>query len=164
VYLPSVRHTKHLSNSQRSDSFFGTDFSYEDIEPKRARDFEATYVGAATDYEGCREISVRSRAGISSTYDHMVACIEPERGIIRWIDYYRQPDQPFKRLVVSPGSIRSIGNSFIPFSMTMATAARQTQTTFETDSYELVDDIPDRLFNSQNLEFGDAKHDRVIAE
>lgn len=164
VYLPALRSTRRLSASQRSDSFFGTDFCYEDVEPKRAEDFTASFVREVEDFEPCREIEVRSRDGIESSYHHMVACIEARRGVFHWIEYYKEADAPFKRLVISQDSIREVRGHFIPFSMTMRTAGRDSETRFESDSYEVVDEIPERLFSSWNLEAGDAKRDRGIAD
>ena len=39
----AARLTRRLSSSQRADSFFGTDLSYEDVEPKRISDYEVVW-------------------------------------------------------------------------------------------------------------------------
>ena len=54
VYLPALRMTRRISSSQRADSFFGTDLSYEDVEPKHADDYDVTPGGARRGRRGLR--------------------------------------------------------------------------------------------------------------
>ena len=161
VYLPATRTTRHLSANQRGDSFFGTDLSYEDIEPKYVEDYDARRV-AAEDGEdgGCHPIELRARAHFESTYERMVSCIEEERGIILWTKFY-QRGAVVKRLEIDPGSVRKIGERFIPFTMTMSSMRQRSQTVVRTESYEIRPAIPDELFSTWNLEAGDANRDRT---
>ena len=159
VYLPAIRRTKHLSSAQRADSFFGTDLSYEDVEPKRAADFEAVAVGAGSAGEiACTRVVATPRPDYVSAYERMELCIEPERGIPLWIDFH-SGGKVAKRLSVDPASVRAVGDAWIPFEMTMERTA--TATRMSTRSYELRPEIPDTLFNTWNLEAGDDKRDRA---
>ena len=159
VYLPAARITRHLSSAQRADSFFGTDFCYEDIEPKEAVDYVTRLVGS--DFLGgrpCALVEIRTRDGIDSVYERMVSCIEVERGVIYWTDFYRK-GAIVKRLEIDPASIRAIGTRFIPFEMTMKTLRSESETLLRTESYDLRPEIPDSLFTTWNLEAGSAKRD-----
>jgi hypothetical protein len=159
VYLPALRMTRRISSSQRADSFFGTDLSYEDVEPKHAGDYEVAPGGAAEDAEGCVVMEIRARAGFASTYERMLSCIEPERALIRWTDFYRAGNR-VKRLRMDPQSVRPIGERFIPFLITMETLRTRSRTEVRTHSYELVKKLDEKLFNTWNLEAGDADEDR----
>ncbi len=160
VYLPAVGRTRHLSSSQRADSFFGTDLSYEDIEPKEAGDFEARVAGAGSHESApCVILEVTARPSFESTYDRMLSCIERERGVIYWTDFYRR-GEVVKRLEIDPASVREIGTRHIPFAMTMTTPRRRSETQVLTESYEIRPAIPDTLFSTWNLEAGDAARDR----
>jgi hypothetical protein len=160
VYLPGLRRTKHLSSSQRGDAFFGTDLSYEDVEPKRAEDYHASWIGAGG-HEGqpCLLIEIVARPEIDTAYDKMVSCIEAERAIILWTDFYER-GKVSKRLEVELADIRSVAGRFIPFSMTIRTPRKRSETRYLTSRYELRTDIPDELFSTWNLEAGDARRDR----
>jgi hypothetical protein len=163
VYLPAVGRTRHLSTSQRADSFFGTDLSYEDVEPKRAADYEVRRIGSElVDGTACERVDIRAGAKFESTYDRMVACIEPERAVILWMDYFRG-EKAVKRLTIDPTSLQPVGARLIPFKMTIASARGRSETEVRTESYELHPVIPDSLFSTWNLEAGDADRDRSQA-
>lgn len=159
VYLPALRMTRRISASQRADSFFGTDLSYEDVEPKHAEDYEVAPGGAAEDAEGCVVLDIRARPSFVSTYERMLSCIEPERALIRWTQFYRA-GAPVKRLRMDAASVRPIGDRFIPFLIVVETLRTRSQTQVRTQSYELVEELPEKLFSTWNLEAGDAGSDR----
>ena len=160
VYLPALSLTRRLSAAQRADSFFGTDLSYEDIEPKQASDYEVRLVprDAATS-DACLPVEWKARPGIESTYERMVSCIEPERAVFHWTDFYRR-GKHLKRLQVDLGKIEPVGERFIPFLMTMRTLRTGSETQVVTLDYELRTDIPEDFFGIRNLESGTADRDR----
>ncbi len=133
VYLPAIGRTRHLSGSQRGDSFFGTDLSYEDVEPKQAGDYRVRPVGSE-EVGGltCSLLEIRPRPDFESTYERMVSCVEPRRALILWTDFYRR-GKVVKRLEVDPGSVREIGTKFIPFSMTVKTPRQRSETLVSTE-------------------------------
>ncbi len=163
VYLPAARLTRHLSNSQRADSFFGTDLAYEDIEPKYIEDYDVRIAGSDS-LAGipCTLLELHNRQTFESTYDRLVSCVEEQRGVILWTDFYRD-GKATKHLEVDPASIRNIGIRFIPFAMTMTDLRRQSKTAITTTTYNIHPNIPDTLFSTWNLEAGDARRDRSQA-
>ena len=163
VYLPALELTRRISAAQRADSFFGTDLSYEDIEPKWGPDYDVRRVVEDGGGEDCVRLEIVAAEGFDSTYERMVSCIEPERAVIHWTDFYRR-GQLVKRLEVDLGSVRPIGERFIPFVMTMRSARSGSETQVLTRSYELTRKIPDRLFSTWNLSAGDADRDRSRVE
>lgn len=163
VYLPGVRLTRHLSASQRSDSFFGTDLSYEDVEPKRVEDWEVAWADEGEAYDRpCALVELRVREGLESAYERTRSCIERERAIILWSDFYRH-GSVLKRLEIDPEQVKLVGNRYIPFLMTMTTPKMRSETRIITESYDLREAIPDELFSTWNLEVGDARRDRTNA-
>jgi hypothetical protein len=161
VYLPAAERTMHLSASQRADSFFGTDLAYEDLEPKYAGDYDVTTLGQES-YQGlsCTRLELRPRPSFESSYDRMETCVEPERAIMLWTDFYVR-GRHWKRLTIDPDDVRPVQERFIPFRMTMSMPRRKSETVIETESYELRPEIPDKIFSVFNLESGDAKRDRI---
>ena len=162
VFLPALGMTRRLSAAQRADAFFGTDLSYEDIEPKRAQEYVVRELPEDAADADCVRLEIRAGEGYESTYDRMVSCIEPERGVIHWTEFERH-GRPIKRLEADLASIELIGERFIPFLMTMKTLRTGSETQVRTHDYELAGEIPDRLFSTWNLESGDASRDRTRA-
>jgi hypothetical protein len=160
VFLPALDRSRRISGSQRADSFFGTDLTYEDIEPKRPEDWTARLAG--TDQVAgvaCQVLEVTPREGFVSIYDKMVSCVEPERAIALRTVFYRG-GEPVKHLEVDPERVQEVAGRHIPFRMTLDTPRRRSETVVETQSYEIRGDLPERLFTVANLEQGDARADR----
>lgn len=161
VYLPAARRIMHLSAAQRADSFFGTDFAYEDMEPKRVDDYTVERVDSRVVAEiPCEVLEIRPRPDFDTSYDRMTSCIDPERGLILWTEFDRKGSF-LKRLEIDPTSIQKIGSRYIPFRVSMTTPKRGSRTEVITESYELRSAIPDSLFTAVNLEAGDARQDRA---
>ncbi len=159
VYLPALRLTRRISAAQRADSFFGTDLSYEDVEPKRAEDYHARWAAVDSTDPECALVEWKAREGIESAYGSMRSCIEPDRGVVRWTDFFRK-GRRVKRLEIDPARVESVDEHFIPFELVVSTARTGTRTKLITERYELRRKIPDSLFSTWNLEAGDAARDR----
>ena len=61
VYLPAARMTRRLSMAQKADLFFGTDLSFEDIEPKRATDYDVHWIEAGQGDGDCVRMAATVR-------------------------------------------------------------------------------------------------------
>jgi outer membrane lipoprotein-sorting protein len=164
VYLPALKRTRRIGGAQRGDSFFGTDLSYEDVEPKHAEDWEVRVVGQdAVGSQRCVVLELVPREGVESAYEKLVSCIDPAFATILRTEFYVRGERT-KLLAANPDSVRAIAGRFIPFELTMTTPKRRTETRVETELYEIRDDVPDDLFTTWNLESGNADRDRAVAE
>jgi hypothetical protein len=92
----------------------------------------------------------------------MRSCNEPERALIVWTEFVRK-GEVVKRLRMDPKSVRPVGKRFIPFLITMETLRTRSRTEVRTQSYELAS-VPEKMFNTWNLESGDAEKDRKRLE
>jgi hypothetical protein len=158
VYLPALEMTRRISSAQRADSFFGTDLSYEDIEPKQASDYDVRVLPADAT-EPCVRLEILPGKGFESTYEAMISCIEPERALIYWTEFRRR-GKAVKRLEIDLAEVEPVKQRFIPYRMTVRSLTTGSETEMRTESYELVDTVPESLFTTWNLEAGDAKRDR----
>jgi hypothetical protein len=165
VYLPAARITRHLSNVQKGDSFFGTDLSYEDVEPKNVDDFVVRFLEdevPASPGDGsaaCVKLEITAAPGFQSAYDKQISCLDPERAIILWTDYYAK-GRHLKRLTIDLDEVRVIGGRNIPFLITIENPRQRSITKVITEDYNLRAEIPDKIFNTWNLAAGDAESDR----
>jgi hypothetical protein len=160
LYLPAFERTRRISSAQRSDAFFGTDFTYEDLEPKKAGDFVAKLLGIEPHGANRHHvIEIRPRPGTRSQYDRSTYTIDPQTSIVVRIEHYKE-DSLWKRLEIDPSRVQNVDGRYLPFLARMSNVRRGTVTVIETESYEPRHAIPDSLFTEMNLVVGDQEHDR----
>ncbi len=147
VYVPALRTTRRIGNFQKADSFFGTDISYEDLEPKRHENYlvSAAGVDAVGDVK-CKKIETRPKPGFESAYDRVVSCIDPTRAVTLWTEFYKK-GRLYKRLDVSVESIRAVGTSHIPHYARVQSEVRNSRTEVTINSYIPEAAISDRIFS-----------------
>jgi hypothetical protein len=152
LYLPAFQRTRRISAAQRSDSFFGTNVTYEDLEPKRASDFHVRSLGL--DQVGdvvCLRLELRPRDGYDSQYDRIVSCIEPERAVVLRSDYERD-GRAIKRMDCEADSLREINGRFVPFLAKVRSQPSSFETEIAIQSYDVKPAIPDSVFTIVHLE------------
>jgi hypothetical protein len=157
LYLPAFDRTKRITAAQRFDAFFGTNLTYEDLEPKSVADFEVRALGP--DRVGtleCLRLELRPRPGVESQYDRSVACVETARSVILWIDYELK-GRPHKRLEVDPESIRLASGRHLAFRSRVQSHATGAETEIAVEAYEAGPRLPDSLFTIPHLELGDER-------
>jgi hypothetical protein len=160
LYLPAFERARRISSAQRSDAFFGTDFTYEDLEPKEAGDFVVKLLGIEPHGDSPHHlIEIRPQPGTRSQYDRSTYTIDPQTNIVIRTEYYRK-DSLWKRLEIDPSRVQNVHGRYVPFLARMSNVRRGTVTVIETESYELRHAIPDSLFTEMNLVVGDQEHDR----
>jgi len=155
LYLPAFDRTKRITAAQRFDAFFGTNLTYEDLEPKRAADFQVRALG--TDRVGgleCLRLELRPRPGVESQYDRSVACVEAARRVILWLDY-EVKGRPHKRLEADAESIRLASGRHLAFRSRVVSHAGGAETEIAIEAYEAGPELPDSLFTIPHLELGD---------
>lgn len=163
VFLPALGKVRRIVAGQRADSFFGTDLSFEDVEPKEASDWEVRLVGPGEEQAvACVVLDIRPKPERDSTYERMESCIDPLRGVILRTDFYRSARLE-KQLYVDAAAIREVDGRQIPFVFRMATPRLRSETEVSTESYEIQPALPDAIFTTSNLEAGDAEADRRSA-
>jgi len=57
-------------------------------------------------------LEIRAREASNPPTKRMVSCIEPERALIVWTDFYRKGTR-IKRLRMDPDSVRAVRDRFI---------------------------------------------------
>ncbi|MBW2316063.1 MAG: outer membrane lipoprotein-sorting protein [Deltaproteobacteria bacterium] len=163
LYLPATLRTRRISLAQRYDSFFGTNLTYEDLEPKYGVDFEARITGRG-EVAGvpCLELQIRPRPDVESQYDETRSCVDPERDVALRTDYYVS-GRLIKRLVVEPSTLSHLDGRWVAGRARLESTATDFTTHITSELYERKTSIPDRLFSTWNLESGsDASDLRVL--
>lgn len=102
LYLPALKRTRRISSSDKSDSFMGTDFSFEDMESFDEKDWDHKKLGEET-YEGRKVWVVESRPKSpkkikETAYSKIVAKVDVERNITLTAEYFNKKDEHIKTL------------------------------------------------------------------
>ncbi len=160
LYLPAFDRVRRVSSAQRADAFFGTNLTYEDLEPKRAADFEARIVGRdALDGIACVLLEARPHPQLESQYERTISCVDSDRAVALWTDHYAN-GRVLKRTECDPRRIQTVGERYIPFEARGVSREAGSETLFVTESYETRIEIPDALFTAKHLMRGDEEKDR----
>jgi hypothetical protein len=164
LYLPAFDSIRRVSSAQRADSFFGTNLTYEDLEPKRVADYEARLVGRdAVNGVPCSLLEARPRPGLASSYERTISCIDTERAVALRTDYYVR-GRVLKRIECDPNRIQFVGERHIPFEARVRSRENGSETIVVTESYETGSQIPDTLFTAMHLMQGDEEKDRRLSQ
>jgi hypothetical protein len=160
LYLPAFDRIRRVSAAQRADAFFGTLLTYEDLEPKQAKNYEARFAGRDV-VEGvpCVLLEVRPRPEIQSDYERIEPCIDPDRAVALRTDYWVK-GRRIKRSVSPPRRIQAVEGRSVPFETRIRSDESGTETLLVTESYEIRAEIADDFFTAKQLMQGDEKRDR----
>lgn len=151
VYNPRLGRSLRLPPSGRSNSFLGSDLSYNDI---AGRDLEKDYAPVSARSEGdAIHLELVPRPGAPTPYGGAQIEVELETLAPRWIDYYDQRGQVVKRISLS--DYMPVGARRIPLEMVVEDRAREGYRTIARLS-DVEFDIPppESCFTLQALERG----------
>jgi hypothetical protein len=152
VYLPSIEKVRRISTAQRSDSFLGSDVTYEDIERRRVEEYEIDGVEAGESAGEAVHV-VRARSKRRFTYDRVAFLIAASDHAILEARYFKvQRDEPF-RVVSSPRRymVERDGH-VIPTRITVTDTVRGTTTEVVFNDLEINPTLADEVFSVSTLE------------
>ena len=151
LYLPALKRVKRLASRDRSGSFLGSEFAYEDMSPQEVEEFDYRLL-ATEPWEGERVYVVERRPRDAlSGYSRQVVRLDVEELRIRHIDYYDDRDERLKSLVVE-GYAPYLDRYWKPSRMVMTNhqTDRRTELLWHDYRFDLGFD-PDRDFSTNSL-------------
>jgi hypothetical protein len=151
LYLPALGRVRRVSGAQRSDSFMGTDLSYEDLERRRVDDFEdlRLQAGAVAD-EPVLRVSGRPRH--AAGYDRVEFAIASRDAAILETRYYaRASGAPFKVIRFPREHLHEEAGFSIPKRIADANLRKGTETEVTVESLEVNPEVDLRLFTTDAL-------------
>jgi len=147
IYLPALGRTRRISSDKKSGSFFGSDFSYEDID-FAGNDID-DYDYKILDFsDGVYKIEVVAKDGVDSAYDKKIIYINEERLLPEKIEYYVD-DELLKIMTIV--ETEQVGDYTILNKLKMETIDGGSYTTIEQSEIELDKEIPDEVFTERFL-------------
>ena len=126
MWTPALQRDRRIALQDRSTRFFGTDFSFEDLEERDVEQSDYTMLGSDTiDGASCWKIEMTPRRGRSSHYTRSIAWIRKDNYVLARLDNF-VGDEVVKRLTNS--SIENIQGIWTARQLEMADLQRRTRT------------------------------------
>jgi len=134
MWTPAIGRERRIALQDRSTRFFGTDFSFEDLEERDVDQFDFKLLGEeAVDGVACWRIESRPRKTKSSQYTQSVIWVRQTDYVPARLDAYIK-DQVVRRLHYS--RIEKIQGIWTARTLEMADLRRKSRTVLELDQLE----------------------------
>jgi hypothetical protein len=126
MWTPALQRDRRIALQDRSTRFFGTDFSFEDLEERDVDQSDYSMVGSETiDGASCWKIEMTPKRGRSSHYTRSIAWIRKDNYVVVRLDHFVK-DDVVKRLTNS--SIENIQGIWTARELEMNDLRRGTRT------------------------------------
>src|SRR5207244_3440361 len=101
MWTPAIERDRRIALQDRSTRFFGTDFSFEDLEERDVNQYEYVLLGDDTvDGVACWKIQSQPKEAKSSQYTRSIVWIRKDNYVLARIESFIK-DQAVRRLVYS---------------------------------------------------------------
>jgi hypothetical protein len=151
LYLPALGRVRRVSGAQRSDSFMGTDLTYEDLERRRVDEFQDLRAepGAPA---GEPVVVVSARPRHAATYERVEFAIASRDAAILETRYYaRASASPYKVIRFPREHLHEEAGYSVPTRIAVANLRKGTETEVTVDELRLNPGADIRLFTTDAL-------------
>jgi len=149
MWTPSIERDRRIALQDRSTRFFGTDFSFEDLEERDVDQYDYTSAGEATvDQAACWKIQSIPRQSKSSQYSKAFIWIRKDNYALALIENYSR-DQMVRRLAYS--DIREVQGIWTARQLEMSDLRRGSRTRLTLDKLEYNVDLKEEDFTVQAI-------------
>jgi hypothetical protein len=160
LFQPALHRTRRISVAQRRDAFFGTDVFFEDLEAKRAAQWNERLLRTESVLGRPAWVIEIEPAGLPSGYERVVIWFDQALPVMLRAEFHRGGRQ-IKSFEVDPARIESRDGFQVPLATTFR-GENGSVTEVVITEIEFRDALPDRLFSPESLEFSDERQDLKI--
>ena len=151
LYLPALDRVRRVSGAQRSDSFMGTDLTYEDLERRRIDEFEDLRAVAGT-VAGEGVVLVSGRPRHPAGYERVEFAIAPGDAVLLETRYTAKgSSSPFKVIRFPREHLHEQGGYSVPRRISVSNLRKGTETEVTVEMLEIDPDVDLRLFTTDAL-------------
>ncbi len=156
LYLPALKRSRRISAANQSDSFMGTDFSYEDLGAENLADFNYELLGEEPvdgfDNFIIKAIPASQEKLDESGYGHRVLWIRKTDFIISKIDFFNKSNKLTKKLKAD--DIHQVASSNIsrPKMVTMENIKTKHRTILSYENFKINTGLKSSQFTMRALE------------
>ena len=149
MWTPAIERDRRIALQDRSTRFFGTDFSFEDLEERDVDQYDYTLVGDdAVDGAACWKIQSTPRQTKSSQYTRSIVWIRKDSYALARIENYAKDDL-LRRLAYA--DIRSVQGIWTARQLEMTDVKRGSRTRLTLDKLEYNVALKDEDFTLQAI-------------
>lgn len=149
MWTPSIARERRIALQDRRTRFFGTDFSFEDLEERDVDQFDFRVLGEETrDGQACWKIESRPRQTKSSQYTHSHLWVRKDLYVFTQIESY-QKDKLVRRLKYQ--DYQKVQGIWTPLTVEVADIDRKSRTVLKTEKLEYHVPLKDDSFTLQAL-------------
>lgn len=153
LYMPAQRKTRRISAADKSDSFMGTDFSYDDMSSMKLDEYDYKILGREA-VDGVETIMIESipnneQRREESGYSKSVSWVDPTRYVMVKGDFYNLKGEHIKTLTLS--EYKQHGEIWMPDRMEMVTLKRDHRTVLEFSNTRINQGLDDGMFTERTL-------------
>jgi len=146
VYLPAVRRLRNLAGTRRTDSFLGSEFSYEDLDIAAPRESEWKNVERIE--ENGREL-VRVTSAPYGSYERVETVIDPATSLPVRVSYYDRSGVLYKRETF--GEIQIVAGHSMPTRIEMDDVETGAKSVLHLNNIRLSEPIDEKVFSESPI-------------
>ena len=150
IHLPAIRRTRRIAGSSRSDSFMGSEFTFEDIGSRDLRQYRYRYLRGEALGGTATHVLERFPLDENSGYGRQILWMDTEEYRLLRIDYYDRDGAHVKSLRLD-GYRRYAGGQWRPDRMVMNDLASGKSTMLEWREYAFGVGLSDDDFDPRRL-------------
>lgn len=149
MWTPAIARERRVAVQDRSSRFFGTDFSFEDLEERDVDQYDYRLLGEqSVDGVACWKLESRPKEAKSSQYSHAIIWVRRDNYVFQQIESYKK-DQLARRLRYS--DIQNIQGIWTPRTLEMTDLGRNSRTILRSEKIEYNLPVRDEDFTLQAL-------------
>ena len=150
LYLPALKRVKRISSSNRSGSFMGSEFAYEDLTPQAVEKFTYRYLRDDPCGGGTCTVTERVPVDRKSGYSRQIVWRDKDELRVWKVEYYDRKDSHLKTLTL--GSYEQFLNRYWRAGeMTMENHLTGKGTVLTWTDFQFRTDLDDRDFTQTGL-------------
>lgn len=149
MWTPALQRDRRIAFQDRSTRFFGTDFSFEDLEERDVDQYDYRILGEeAVEGAACWKIESKPKKTKSSQYSHSILWVEKQRYVFLRIEGYRD-EKLVRRIGYS--DYQRVQEIWTPLSLEVEDVARKSRTVLRTEKLEYNVPLKEEAFTLQAL-------------
>ncbi|HLJ48400.1 MAG TPA: outer membrane lipoprotein-sorting protein [Bryobacteraceae bacterium] len=149
MWIPAEERDRRVAMQDRSQRFFGTDFSFEDLEERDVNQFDYKLLGDDTlDGASCWKVESQPKQSKSSQYTSSMIWIRKENYVVVRIDNFTK-DKMARRVGYS--DLQKIDGIWTPRNVEVFDASKNSRTVLKLDKIEYNVPMKDENFTRDSL-------------
>jgi hypothetical protein len=149
MWTPSIARERRIALQDRKTRFFGTDFSFEDLEERDVDQFDFKVLGdEALEGQVCWKIESRPKQSKSSQYSHSYLWVRKDIYAIVQVESF-QKEKLIRRLKYQ--NYQKVQGIWTPLTVEIADVERKSRTVLKTDKLEYNVPLKEDAFTLQAL-------------